>query len=161
MNDPYILAVDVGTQSVRAIVFNREGDQIVSARKISEPYYSLQPGWAEIPAEQFWDDSCQVIREVVEKLGDGIVQVKAMTITANRDNILPLDENNQPLRDWLTWIDTRRTPEIIPILRRTLKGADKLIYTVKRSFFDMVAPRSKFNWIRIHEPRSTPKPRST
>ena len=152
MIDPYILAVDVGTQSVRAIVFNREGDQIASARKISEPYYSLQPGWAEIPAEQFWDDSCQVIREVVEKLGAGIAQVKAMTITANRDNIIPLDENDQPLRDWLTWIDTRRTPEIIPILRRTLKGADKLIYTVKRSFFDMVAPRSKFNWIRIHEP---------
>ncbi len=152
MIDPYILAVDVGTQSVRAIVFNREGDQIASARKISEPYYSLQPGWAEIPAEQFWDDSCQVIREVVEKLGAGIAQVKAMTITANRDNIIPLDENDQPLRDWLTWIDTRRTPEIIPILRRTLKGADKLIYTVKRSFFEMVAPRSKFNWIRIHEP---------
>ena len=75
MIDPYILAVDVGTQSVRAIVSNREGDQIASARKISEPYYSLQPGWAENPSEQFWDDSCQVIREFVEKLGDGIAQV--------------------------------------------------------------------------------------
>ncbi len=152
MNDPYILAVDVGTQSVRAIVFNRAGDQIASVRKISEPYYSLQPGWAEVPAEQFWDDTCQVVREVVVKLGDDISRVKAMTITANRDNIIPLDENDQPLRDWLTWIDTRRTPEIIPILRRTLKGVDKLIYLLKRSFFDMVAPRSKFNWIRIHEP---------
>lgn len=151
-DDSYILAVDVGTQSVRAIVFNRTGDQIASARKISKPYYSLRPAWAEVPAEQFWDDTCCVVKEVVAKLGDSISRVKAMTITANRDNIIPLDDNNKPLRDWLTWIDTRRTPEIIPLLRRSLKGVDKLIYLAKRPFFDLVAPRSKFNWIRIHEP---------
>lgn len=152
MVDPLILAVDVGTQSVRAIVFNRVGDQIASARTISKPYYSLQPGWAEVPAEQFWDDTCYVLREVVDQLGDDIARVKAMTITANRDNMIPLDENNQPLRDWLTWIDVRRTPEIIPILKRTLKGNDKLIYLLKKPFFDMIAPRSKYNWIRVHEP---------
>lgn len=152
MDEAYILTVDVGTQSVRAIVFNRAGDQIASARTISQPYYSRRTGWAEVPAEQFWEDTCQVLHEVVAALGDQISRVKAVTITANRDNIIPLDEHNKPLRDWITWVDTRRAPEIIPILRRTLKGADKVVYTVKKAFFEMVAERSKFNWIRLHEP---------
>ena len=50
----YVLAVDVGTQSVRAIVFDPMGRHVVSARKISAPYYSRQSGWAEVPADQFW-----------------------------------------------------------------------------------------------------------
>ncbi len=152
MDDSLILAVDVGTQSVRAIVFNRGGDQIASARTISEPYYSLQTGWAEVPAEQFWQDTCEVLREVMAKLGDNVHRLKAMTITANRDNIIPLGDDNQPLRDWITWIDTRRTPEIVPILRQTLKGVDKIVFSLKQPFFEMVAQRSKFNWIRLHEP---------
>ncbi len=150
--DQYILAVDVGTQSVRALVFDREGRQQAGARKISEPYYSVQPGWAEVPADQFWEDSCQVIRQVVEELGDRIGDVKAVAITANRDNILPLDDNDQPLRDWITWVDTRRAPEAKEALKKELKGLDLAVYLADYAFFSMVAYRSKFNWLKYNEP---------
>ncbi len=152
--DQYILAVDVGTQSVRALVFDREGRQLAGARKISEPYYSVKPGWAEVPADQFWEDSCFVIRQLVEELGDRIGDVKAVAITANRDNILPLDDNDQPLRDWITWVDTRRAPEAKEALKKELKGVDLAVYMADYAFFSMVAYRSKFNWLKYNEPET-------
>ena len=148
----YVLSVDVGTQSVRAIVFDPRGRHVVSARKISAPYYSRQSGWAEVPADQFWQDSCEVIREVTKSLGDELSELKAMAVTANRDNILALDEQDKPLRDWITWVDTRRAPEAMEALKKELKGIDRAIYLADYAFFSMVAYRSKFNWIKYHEP---------
>ena len=152
--DQYVLAVDVGTQSVRAIAFDREGGQVASARKISQPYYSLQAGWAEVPSEQFFEDSCQVIREVVQELGDRVEGIKAVAFTANRDNIMPLDEDDQPLRDWITWVDTRRSPEAKEALKKELKGLDLAVYLGDYAFFSMIAYRSKFNWLKYHEPET-------
>ncbi|HZK29255.1 MAG TPA: FGGY-family carbohydrate kinase [Clostridia bacterium] len=151
-HEQYVLAIDVGTQSVRAIVFTRKGEQMASAKKISEPYYSLQPGWAEVPADQFWQDTCHVIREVVESLGDKINDVKAVAVTANRDNIIPLGEDDLPLRDWITWVDTRRAPEAKEALKKELKGLDLGVYLADYAFFSMIAFRSKFNWLKYNEP---------
>lgn len=148
----YVLALDVGTQSVRAIVFDREGRQIARARKISRPYYSVRPGVAEVPAGQFYEDSCQVIREVTESLGEDVGKIKALAMTANRDNILPLDEDDKGLRDWITWVDTRRAPEAKEALKKELRGFDLAVYVGDYAFFSMVAFRSKFNWIKYNEP---------
>ena len=73
MSKDLILTVDVGTQSVRAIVFDQTGEQIASARVISKPYYSLQAGWAEVPAEQFWEDTRTVCDsyEDLDKVSNG------------------------------------------------------------------------------------------
>lgn len=147
-----VLAIDVGTQSVRAIVFDRDGNQVASARKISQPYYSQRPGWAEVPADQFFEDTCQVIGEVLDQLAGDVHRLKAVAITANRDNIIPLDDQDQPLRDWITWVDTRRAPEAMEGLKRELKGIDRAIYLYDYAFFSMVAYRSKFNWIKYNEP---------
>lgn len=147
-----VMAVDVGTQSVRAIVFDREGGQVAQARKISKPYYSLQLGWAEVPADQFFQDTCEVIRLCLESLGSRVSDLKAVAITANRDNILPLDDDGEPLRDWITWVDTRRSPEAKEALKKELTGVDLAIYLADYAFFSMVAYRSKFNWIKYNEP---------
>ena len=48
MNDKnYIIAIDSGTQSVRAILFDHEGKEVASVQAPHEPYFSLNPGWAE------------------------------------------------------------------------------------------------------------------
>ncbi|MGI6157874.1 MAG: FGGY-family carbohydrate kinase [Saccharofermentanales bacterium] len=150
--DAWVMAVDVGTQTVRAIVFDRDGAHVAEASKKSAPYYSLEPGWAEVPADQFWDDTCEVMREVVRQLGPDIEHVAALAITANRDNIIPLDDRDRPLRDWITWVDTRRAPEAVDALNRDLHGADKLVFLAQHAFFSMIAERTRFNWLKFHEP---------
>ena len=84
VDEGYIMSIDIGTQSVRAIVFNADGEIIANERVISEPYYSLKPGWAEVKAESVWENVCSVTMGVVEQMGYGIHKIKGCGITANR-----------------------------------------------------------------------------
>ncbi len=58
-NKEYVLAIDNGTQSVRALVFDLEGQLVAKSKVEIEPYYSNQPGWAEQDADYFWDNLCK------------------------------------------------------------------------------------------------------
>ena len=58
MSREHLLAIDVGTQSVRALLFDLQGELIHKERVPIEPYRSERPGWAEQPAEYFWNTLC-------------------------------------------------------------------------------------------------------
>ena len=150
----YILSVDVGTQSTRATVFAKDGTVVTHAKKNSQPYYRLKAGWAEVPANQYWEDTCDVLNQVRADIGDDKDRLRAMSIAAARDNLLALDENNEPIRDWFIWLDVRRATGIEDVLKKELNFVDKVIYKSKGEFFKEVAERSKFNWMRLHEPES-------
>lgn len=153
-NENYIMSIDIGTQSVRAIVFSPSGEIIANERIISEPYYSLQPGWAEVKADSIWQNVCFVTNGIAKQMGENISKIKGCGITANRDNIIPLDKDNHYIRDWITWVDQRRTPEAVEYARKYIKGIEKIIHSIKRDFFDLITSRSKFNWFKFHEPET-------
>lgn len=150
-SDQYIMSIDIGTQSVRALVFNSQGEEIANERILNELYYSLEPGWAEVPADDFWKSVCIVTNRVAEKLGKDIDKVKACSIAANRDNIVPLDEDGNYIRDWITWVDQRRVPEAVKDAPRMVKGKNKIIHALGKTTFNMLSNRSKFNWFKYHE----------
>ena len=62
-----ILAIDHGTQSVRALLFDLDGNLLAKAQVFIEPYYSDQPGWAEQDPEVFWQSLCQACQELLAK----------------------------------------------------------------------------------------------
>ncbi len=149
--EKYIMSIDIGTQSVRALVFSSQGEEIANERILNEIYYSLEPGWAEVPANNFWENVCLVTNKVTQKLGKDIDKLKACSITANRDNIIALDKDGNYIRDWITWVDQRRVPEAVRDAPKMLKGINKIIHTLKKSTFEMLSTRSKFNWFKYHE----------
>src|SRR5690554_4033101 len=55
-SEPLILAVDNGTQSVRALLFDAQGNLIAKGKQEIQPYFSERPGWAEQQPEYFWDN---------------------------------------------------------------------------------------------------------
>ena len=59
MTKDLLLAIDYGTQSVRALVFDLEGNLVAKSRVIVQPYFSEQPGWAEQHPEYFWQKFCE------------------------------------------------------------------------------------------------------
>lgn len=151
-NKKYIMSIDIGTQSVRAIVFDNNGNQIQNERVLNKPYYSLKPGWAEVPADEYWSKMCIVTNKIAEKMGDKKYDIGACSITANRDNIIPLDENGDYIRDWITWIDQRRVPKAVENCYVGLSTLERILYKVKKKTFDFLSYQSKFNWFKYYEP---------
>ena len=65
--DPCILAIDNGTQSVRALLFDLRGTLIAKSRVPIEPYFSEQPGWAEQHPATYWEALCEACRQLDRK----------------------------------------------------------------------------------------------
>ena len=146
-----ILAVDVGTQSVRAIVFDAVGSVVAIARIPIEPYVAPQPGWAEQDPELYWrtlGDACRRVLDDTAVRRDAIV---ALTITTQRNTTIVTDAAGTPLRPAIVWLDQRRTPGLpfVPGLTGIAFRALGLRETVSGFMADCDA-----NWIRANEPET-------
>jgi sugar (pentulose or hexulose) kinase len=65
MKNPLVLAFDMGTQSMRALLINPKGEILLKAQKsFAEPYYSKRPGGAEQKASFYWESLAEVSREL-------------------------------------------------------------------------------------------------
>src|SRR5690348_4284997 len=115
----HALAIDVGTQSVRALLFDPAGTLVAMGRVPIEPYTSPQPGWAEQDPEVWWAAIGEACRRLwaAETTGgagrDGArpdpSSVAGVAITTQRVTLVVADEDNQPLRPAIVWLDQRRT----------------------------------------------------
>ena len=61
--EPLILAIDNGTQSVRALLFDLRGNIVAKCQVPLEAYFSRQPGWAEHEPEDYWQAVCRACQE--------------------------------------------------------------------------------------------------
>ena len=137
MGKDYLAVMDIGTQSSRVIVFDTHGNVISQASRTAQPYYSQQPGWAEMPSDQVWNDCKDILTEVTRELGDEKKNIRSLAITANRDNIMPLDKNLTPLRDWIIWLDKRQTPEAVHAIHHKATMKTRLVSGVARGLMDL------------------------
>ena len=110
-SDDLILTIDNGTQSIRALLFDLQGNLVAKSQISLQAYFSKQPGWAEQEADYFWQKTAEVCQQlwqnpkVIEKrLKDNIV---ALTVTTQRGTVINLDKNGQALRPAILWLDQR------------------------------------------------------
>ena len=112
-NKDFILAIDNGTQSVRALVFDLDGQLIAKSKVEIEPYYSKNPGWAEQDCEYLWDNLCKACNQLWEMIDFPKSQIKAVTVTTQRATVINVDEKGDPLRPAIIWLDQRRSEGIV------------------------------------------------
>ena len=87
----YILAIDQGTTSSRAILFDRDAHPVaVSQREFTQ--FFPQPGWVEHDADEIWTSVLTVIREVLQKAQAAPAQVRAIGITNQRETTVVWDK---------------------------------------------------------------------
>jgi sugar (pentulose or hexulose) kinase len=146
-----ILAVDVGTQSVRALVFDATGVLVASARIPIEPYVSPRPGWAEQDPELYWRTLGEACRRV---LADPAVRrdaIVGLAVTAQRNTVVVTDERGRPLRPAIVWLDQRRT-EALPFIG----GATGLAFRALglRDTIGGFMADCEANWLRAYEPET-------
>ena len=101
MSNDYVLAIDFGTQSVRAIIYNDRGMEICKAKVPFTPYFSLSSGWAEQRPEVYWDNMVKAVRRVKEEYPLGFDRVVAVGVTTIRDTITFVDKDNNVLRPFI------------------------------------------------------------
>jgi len=107
MNNSYILALDQGTTSSRAILFNHDGDIITTAQKEFTQLYP-QPAWVEHDAEEIWSSQFSVMAEVIAKQNITTKQIAAIGITNQRETTIVWDKkNSKPVYNAIVWQDRR------------------------------------------------------
>ena len=115
MPGDHLLAIDHGTQSVRALVFDLRGNLIAKSRVPIEPYTSDAPGRAEQQPRVFWEALCQACRSLWELPGVSKAAIAGVALTTQRSTVLNVDKAGVPLRPAIHWLDQRRTDGLRPV----------------------------------------------
>jgi sugar (pentulose or hexulose) kinase len=144
-----ILAIDNGTQSVRALLFDLRGNLTAKKRIPIEPYYSQKPGWAEQDPDVFWNAICQACQELWQMEGVDKDSIVGVGLTTQRSTVINLDENQQPLRPAIVWLDQRRTEDVEP-----LGGLWGFLFKLAgmRDTIHYLQAEAEANWIRKYQP---------
>jgi sugar (pentulose or hexulose) kinase len=149
MTRDHVLAIDVGTQSVRALLFNMRGELVHRVRVPIEPYFSRQPGWAEQDPDYFWENLCTACQRLWQESAVPQDAVAGVALTTQRATMVNVDKQGQPLRPAIVWLDQRRTEGLKPIgglwgLAFRLGGmTDTAAY---------LQAETEVNWLRTHQP---------
>lgn len=149
MSRDNLLTIDVGTQSVRALIFTPEGKLLYRSKIEITPYFSPKPGWAEQDPEVYWQAMVEACNRLWRESGISPESVAGVALTAQRSTVVIVDEQGKPLRPAMIWMDQRRTEDIKP-----LGGLWGLLFTVA-GLRDTVAAfqgEAEANWIKHNEP---------
>ena len=110
-----LLAIDCGTQSVRALLFNLQGELIAKKRVSIKPYYSEKPGLAEQDPQVFWKALCEACQGLLAKENVHPEEIAAAALTTQRATVVNLDKDGKPLRPAIVWLDQRREEDFKPV----------------------------------------------
>ncbi len=111
-----ILAIDNGTQSIRAIIFDTNGNTIAKAQvPLLDAYFSDQVDWNEQHPHFFWDSLCRVCKMLWQEPQVNKESIKAVSITTMRNTVINLDKQGESLRPAIIWTDKRKVKNIKPI----------------------------------------------
>jgi sugar (pentulose or hexulose) kinase len=110
-----VLVIDNGTQSVRALLFDPQGNLVAKSRVLIEPYFSEHPRWAEQRPEYFWESLCQACQQLWQQTNIPKAAIKGVALTTQRATMVNVDRSGNPLRPAILWLDQRRTEGLKPI----------------------------------------------
>ncbi|WP_426417873.1 FGGY-family carbohydrate kinase [Aestuariirhabdus sp. LZHN29] len=150
MVDPdLILALDNGTQSVRALLFDAQGVLVAKAKLELEAYVSRAPGWAEQEADYFWEKLGKVCQQLWATSGVDASRVVAVSLTTQRGTVINLDAGGKALRPAILWLDQRRAETTAPIPQPW-----KSVFWLARQQdkVDFFRSKAQANWIAQREP---------
>lgn len=143
-----VLAIDNGTQSVRALLVDPAGNVLAKSRVPIQAYFSGHPGWAEQQPEYFWTMLCQACQQLWQQTGIPKAAIKGVTLTTQRGTVVNLDRDGKPLRPAMIWLDQRRTEGLKPV--GGLWGLGFRLVNMSRTVA-YVQAEAEANWIHTHQ----------
>jgi len=140
----YILSIDQGTTSTRAILFNKNGEGEYSSQQDIEQFYP-KPGWVEHDANEIWLKTLQVISNVLIESGLNPSDVESIGITNQRETTVIWDkETGRPIYNAVVW-QSKQTSEIADQLVED--GYKEMIQDKTGLIVDSYFSGTKIKWI--------------
>ena len=140
----YLIALDQGTSSSRAIIFDHEGTPCAVSQKEFTQYFP-QPGLVEHDPEEIWHSQESVMREVIVKSGISLQEIAAIGITNQRETTIVWDaETGRPVYNAIVWQD-RRTSEYCDSLKAL--GLTEKVRDKTGLLIDAYFSGTKIRWI--------------
>jgi glycerol kinase len=140
----YILSLDAGTTSNRAILFNHSGEIVGLAQQEFEQIYP-QSGWVEHNPETIWLSQLKVAKEVIQNAGISASQIAGIGITNQRETTIVWNrETGKPIYNAIVWQD-RRTAGFCDVLKE--KGHEKTVAEKTGLVIDAYFSGTKIKWI--------------
>ena len=144
-----LLAIDNGTQSLKALVFDLEGQLLAKEQVKFTPYYSEQPAWAEQDPEIFWQALCEACQGLWGHHRIDKNSIAGLALTTQRGTVINVDKDGKPLRPAMLWLDQRKTYGLPPVggpwgIIFKLAGLTKTVAYLQAE--------AEANWIRTYQP---------
>ena len=150
----YLLSLDQGTTSSRAILFDRGGEIIQQSNKEFTQIYP-QPGWVEHDPEEIWESQLEVTRKVIKDAGITPDEIEAIGITNQRETTVIWDKTTgKPVYNAIVW-QCRRTADTCK--RFVSEGWDQTIRRKTGLVLDAYFSATKVRWILKHIPGAMEK----
>jgi xylulokinase len=148
VNEPLILAHDVGTSSTKSSVMAPDG-RILASQSTPHATALPQPGWAEQNAEDWWRGVCRNTRALVAAAPEIAARIAGIGVSGHMLGCLALDRQGRPLRPSMLHSDTRAAAEAEAIARDV--GADH-VYRATGNRIDARSSLAKMCWLKTHDP---------
>jgi glycerol kinase len=143
----YLLALDQGTSSSRAIVFDAAGSVVATAQREFRQIYP-QPGWVEHDPREIWSSQLGTAREAIAAAGIGAQRIAALGITNQRETTLVWNRRTgAPVHNAIVWQDRRTEPFCAALRARGLAGA---VREKTGLVIDPYFSAGKIRWILDH-----------
>jgi len=144
-----LLAIDNGTQSLKALIFDLHGRLLAKELVPFTPYFSEQPAWAEQDPDVFWDALGRACQGLWHQNHEYKERVAGVALTTQRGTVVNVDKNGKPLRPAMLWLDQRKTHGLAPVAGwwGVVFGLGGLKKTVA-----YLQSEAEANWIATYQP---------
>lgn len=144
MPESYILALDQGTTSSRAVIFNKQAKIVAVAQESFDQHYP-HPGWVEHNPLDIWDTQLRTAQAVIKEAGILPAQIAGIGITNQRETVVLWDrETGKPLHNAIVW-QCRRTASFCDDLRA--QGYEDMVQEKTGLLLDAYFSGSKIRWL--------------
>ena len=155
MENPLVLTIDFGTQSVRTALINKQGEiEAIIKKKYDPAYISIEKGYAEQDPDFYYDNLIYCLSKLAKENKDKLERIIGSTISTFRDSSVQLDKDRRPVRKSILWLD-----------QRMAKGSEKLPFGYNALFtlvgmketIKLNRSRTMAHWLKENEPQNWSK----
>jgi len=146
--DECVIAIDAGTQSIRAAAIDMRGEIVDIVKTPMVPYVSIKPGWAEQDPWYYWKMLCVTCKKLMNGISFRKDSIKGISLTTQRMTYINVDKNGSPLRPAIVWLDQRKASlekwpgAPMKLILNILGIRDSILYAICDS---------EANWIRQNQ----------